>query len=208
MQRHDEHSAAQAEQENGLALEKRLAEKRAQRDDLTLRAPHDGRVIGRDLKHLTGSFIPTGEPVLSVANEDGKELQVAIAQDGIDAFRARIGRRIACRIPGHDLPPSGLFAVTPRVDPRPRHEALCAAFGGPLPVKVRDASDDEDDTTCEFVEARFTGRMRFDSGQGARIAAGRRGWVDLEYGDRRFGAGLYLVASKWIEKTAKQAGLK
>ncbi len=92
----------QAEQQQLAALQSQLAEMCQQAEHLTLLAPRDGRVINRDLANLEGRFLDVGHAVLSIGEEQQKEIRLAIAQDAVENFQAVLRRKLHVRFPGSD----------------------------------------------------------------------------------------------------------
>ena len=70
--------------------QKSSAPNQHQVDGLTLRAGRDGRVVGRELARLPGTYSKAGAELLTIGLENEKELQLSIGQT---ADRASIHSR-------------------------------------------------------------------------------------------------------------------
>ena len=151
-------AACQAEMETLQDLRSKVAEKADRVDDLIIRAPHAGKIIGRNLDTLTGTYLAEGAEVISLADENAKELRVAIAQDDLSVFVRQIGRPVRVDMPGYPYLTATLSGVIPRALRQPTHPALTALNGGPLPVQPSAApGSSTKGETFELLAPRFTG---------------------------------------------------
>ena len=95
-----EHAMAQAATEMYESLIDQLAEKKAQLSGLTLRAPFDGFVYQRNLSMKLESFASRGDPLLSIAQTEAKEIVVSIDQRDADSIRGNEGKFLRVAFPG------------------------------------------------------------------------------------------------------------
>ncbi|MEZ6117791.1 MAG: efflux RND transporter periplasmic adaptor subunit [Pirellulaceae bacterium] len=89
-----ERKAGQAELE---LAEIQIAEYQRQIDNATLRSPITGVIMSDDIRHLQGSMIELGKPLLEVGSADGMRVEVAI--DDEDVHYAQEGRDVYIKVP-------------------------------------------------------------------------------------------------------------
>ena len=203
----DEIASSQIETKQIEALQKRLAERSRQREQLIVKAPMSGRIAGRNLDELRGSFIKEGTEIFTIGNESTKEVQLSIAQEDMDAFQANLKQSVLVVLPGHATLVGKVDRLQPRASVEPGSDALAAPNGGLLPVRVSEAEDDGE-TVYELIEPRFTGYVSLPQEESNAISPGRRCLATLAESDRSFGQGLYDVTSRWIAQAAEQTGLR
>ena len=143
---------------------------------LQIRAPISGRVSGRMLPQMQGSFAQSGAEILRIGEADGREVKVAVAQESEPQFRGALGQSVAVRIEGRGTELAGLvknFAgEASRTLP---HPALTAPADGPLPVR-RSEGGAQDSPHYELADPHFTATIRlpveaadFADGELARV---------------------------------------
>lgn len=123
-----------AELERIAELNKRIFEKEVQLAQLIVRAPQRGHVIGRNLDALLGRYLREGEQILILGDEFRKQLQLSVSQDDLAMFAAGIGQEFKIRVPGQAAMRAPLTTLQPQAGLQPKHLALCAIGGGPIPV--------------------------------------------------------------------------
>jgi putative peptide zinc metalloprotease protein len=188
----EEMAAYQAEQKTLLSLRKKLAEKRTEAEQLTVRAPISGRVVLRNPAFLLGTYASLGTEIVSIGDEARKELRVAIDQQDVDAFLNYVGKSISIRLPGGVRLACPLTRVPPRASVDPPHVSLCAPYGGRLEVRAREAGQSDDPTDqFELTSPGFTGIVRLPPTDSARLRVGQRGVVWLARGQETMGG--YLL---------------
>jgi putative peptide zinc metalloprotease protein len=192
----------QAERKNLEALQTQQAEKARQVDHLTIRAPRSGHVIGRQFALLLGRHVEEGDEIAAIGDEAAKELRVSVSQDDHDVFRACVGQAVVARIG----PAVRLRAPLDSLDPRgrldPLHPALCAALGGPLPVRQEEdpAADDGQDRGPRYVllNPRFTATVRLTPAESRQVRAGQLGRVSIRAYRKSIGRHLYEMVARWV----------
>jgi putative peptide zinc metalloprotease protein len=199
-------AAHQAEQENLKALETKCREKQAQVEQLVLRAPCDGTIIGRNLDTWLGQYTKVGTELLCIGIESKLELRLSIAQENVDAFAARVEESIRVRLPGTRAFSCPLTRVNPGATIDLQYPSLAAANGGPLPVRAKDGASTGKDklknTAVEFelLSPRFTGIMSPSAEQSRSLHAGQLGLATIRPFDESLGKHLLRVAMRWSEK--------
>ncbi len=195
-QQQRELAMAQAEEEVLRMLESQWTEKQEQVAKLIVRAPCDGQVIGRNLQALRGRYLERGSELLEIGQEAAKEIRVSIAQQDIDAFRARLGTPLRAYLPGCAALSAPLAKIEPRASTVPLDAALCAPHGGPLPVRRRAASDQ---AAYESLAPRFTAVMALGPEHSQLVRAGQRALV-AAHPCESLGGHLYHALLAWADK--------
>ena len=153
-------AARQIEDENCVALQKRLREKQRQQSLLIVRAPASGRVVAADLPSLAGRFVAPGESLLLIGDEQTKQLQALVTAADVQALQQRVGSEVDVTLWGDSSQRhrGRLARLEPRATSALRHPALAATVGGPLAVRTRPQDDSaaESDAAWELVEPRMS----------------------------------------------------
>lgn len=200
-------AAEQAEAKKRESLLKQLAEKQQQVQHLEVRAPSAGKVVGRDLDALAGTYLEVGDEILSIGDERKKELRVSVAQADLKMFSQRIGQSLRVSLPQQPLWESRLEKVIPRATLTPPHPALAAVNGGPLPVKnTRSKTDGVSKDSLQLFTPRFTGIVELDGAASAQLRAGQTGHVSYRPCDQSIGDYFYQAVSTWVRKRLHQRG--
>jgi len=206
-QKKQEMAAFQAETAAREALEKQRDEVRIQVEQLTVRAPESGNVIGRRLEAMRGVYLEEGDKLLEIGNDEQKEIRVSIAQDDLNRFQGRVGKPIDVSLPGHDTLACTLTKISPRATLEPEHIALCAPLGGPLTVCRKEVSDDASSNThYEFLAPRFTGFVQLEGPQSERLHAGQTGTVSFGGCNEAIGPHLYHLLTRWVQRRLQRSG--
>ena len=195
---------AQVVLRNQEALLERLAEKRQRCDRLRVYAPVGGRIVGRNLRNLLGTYVKEGTELLAVGDERRKELRVSIAQDQVDEVLPLLGQTTRFRVGDCHLYAGTLSRIEPRATRELPHPALSATVGGPLSIKA--AAERGGPTESQLVEPRFPGVVTLAPEMCGQLACGDRGYA--LFGLRREPAGQYLwqQLSQWFQQLGKSRG--
>lgn len=202
----NEIAAARIQSRRQVSLDRQLQELETRLAALEIRAPHRGRVMARGLASRVGTYVETGDVVLSVGDEDRKEIHVSIGQPDIDAYRDALHRDVRVTLSGAVSFGGTLLRVAPRASLQPRHRPFCVPNGGPLSV-VTNGTDDEDRPIFEYVTPRFAGRIIVPVDRGRELYCGQCGYAVLRTHDLCLGAGIYRLVSNWVRETTREAGL-
>ncbi|NUQ65353.1 MAG: HlyD family efflux transporter periplasmic adaptor subunit [Pirellulales bacterium] len=178
------------------ALKTKKAELDTRVARLTVRSPRRGYVVGRDLETLVGRFLPAGAELLSVAQEDRKQLLASVAQEDLDRFISALGRDVKARIHGRSNPLCRvkLASIAPKAAWALPNEALGAHAGGPLALKPCEADADQpaaQPAGYELLAPRFEAHLTIPPEQSASLRAGERGTVRLAWNYDTVGNRLY-----------------
>jgi putative peptide zinc metalloprotease protein len=192
-----ERAEQQAEAENRDSLYKQLAERRAQVEMLTVRAPHEGTIVRRDLKMLLATYVKEGADILSLGDQSKKELRLSISQDDLDVFTQRVGQPVRIDIPRHPLWKARLEKVIPRASLEPTHPAMTTINGGSLAVKPVEKKSGETEA-FEFLAPRFTAIVALSPTMSGQLHAGQIGSVSYRPCSDSIIVHFYNTASRWI----------
>ncbi|MCA9218271.1 MAG: efflux RND transporter periplasmic adaptor subunit, partial [Planctomycetales bacterium] len=122
----NEMAAFQAEVERQAALAKRHKQKQHEVDQLTIRAPISGQIIGRNLDTLDATYLRKGAEIFSIGNKSSMEVRISVSQDDLETFTDHVSKPMAVRLAGNKRFLSELETVSPRASMEPLHAALCA----------------------------------------------------------------------------------
>ncbi len=198
-QQQREMAKVQAEEEKLRTLESRHAEQREQVAQLVVLAPCAGKIIGRNLRSLHGTWLKQGSDLLVIAHEDAKEIRVSIAQEDIDAFRACVESPLRAYLPESVVLQVPLAKIEPRASTLPLDPALCAPLGGSLAVRrVSDAAGHKGRGQFELLSPRFTGVMPLGPVHCDQLHAGQRAVVAVRPRES-LGGHLYRKLIEWMD---------
>ena len=196
----EELAMSQAAIEKHESLKSQLAEKQQQLDSLTVRAPFAGFVYQRNLDQRIGSYADRGDPLLSIAHADTKEVVVSIDQRDLESIKENEGKRLRVVFPGLPVFESELVKINPRASADLQHPSLCANAGGPLPVKPVAATSETEEAGFELLVPRFTVELELESEYGKQLQSGQRGRAFFATNRQSLGGYLFVAASEWLER--------
>lgn len=197
----------QAELEQVKALEQRRDHLARQYSDLEIRSPIDGRVVDDDVDALIGLHVDVGTPLLRVASEDHKDIQVAIPESFVESFLEYIGNspRVAIRGAGRSARLGILTKVEPRATVTLWHPALGAHNGGPLPVQA--ANDhQESNQDMRLVSPRFQGAIKLPIEEARRLRDGQLGSVTIYDRHETVARKVVRGVSDWVKNKIVLSG--
>ena len=200
-------ASVQIEQRNQLEKQRQLDERNQQLAALEIRAPHTGRVLARDLTSRLNTYVDVGDPILEVANDAEKEIQISIPQPDIDAYRDSLREPVHVYLPGVDDFEARLSRVDPRALRAPKHQAFCVPNGGPISVVISGSSE-EGGTEYEYVTPRFLGHVALPDELSPQLRSGQSGYISLPTNDISLGRGVYRLVATWVEEKTREAGLQ
>jgi len=197
----------QAEQERAKSLEAKLTEKRSQLAELRVVAPFEGVVLQRNLEFMQGCFLKQGEPLVTVAESAALEIVVSVEQDDFSGLCGANDARFKAVFPGAPVAGCQVKLANPTASTVPVHEALCANYGGSLPVKPAATKRNQDSgrDELELLTPRFNVELLASPELQVSLKAGQRGLVVFPVEQRSLGVHWYLSACRWIEKKIETA---
>lgn len=196
----DRHETADAQiaQRQIAALTEQLSEAQYRFESLDARAPVSGKIIGRSLDQLLGVYLPEGEPMLSIGNENSKELIVSIDQSHFDSVAPRVGQAVHIRTGSQARLIGKLVRVEPRASTRLIHPALSANEGGPLEVVPSGNSDASQGDAFELAEPCFRAVVSLPADCATTMFSGQRASATFGYRGESIGVTFYRTISDWI----------
>jgi multidrug efflux pump subunit AcrA (membrane-fusion protein) len=172
----------QAELAEQAGLRKKQHELASQLDSLTILAPADGKVLGRNLDAWLGRYVELGTELLLIGDEEAKEVLVAIPQDDVELFHRGHDAGLTIRFDaiGVHATDATSMVIEPRATTQPPHEALSSRLGGPLAVRVNDNPLDRDGrATDELLDRCFKASVPLSAQQSRALRAGQLAAVEF-----------------------------
>lgn len=156
-------------------LNRQCDEKRQQLEQLIVRAPRAGNVVGRNLDALEGRYLAQGSPIVAIGDESAKEVRVSIALEDILSFRSHLGADVSVYFPDSHALVAPLSRIEPGASTTPPHLSLCASHGGDLAIRNAIADTPQgSEPACELLSPRFTGVVTLSAEQSQGVPAGQR----------------------------------
>lgn len=196
----------QAEVKRRESLAKQRRQKQGEVDQLTVRSPISGRIIGRNLDVLRNTYIRQGAEIFSIGHKQAMEVRISVAQVDLETFTRHIAKPVMVRLSGVSRFSSPLVKVSPRASTEPFHAALCAPNGGPLAVRRERENDDASaNESFELLVPRFSAVVGLDDQNCSDLHAGQCGTASFWDGSDTMGRHLHNVLSRWIRAKFAQA---
>lgn len=160
----------QAENAKTAALRTAVANHETYLASLKIRAPFAGRITGRQLGQLIGTFLRTGDEIAQFGRADGCDVKIALDQEAAAHFRHAIGKPVRVLVEGRT---QTFDATLTRLESRATrdliHPALTAVAGGPLALRHAEEPPPESASEAtagfELAEPHFVALARLASNQ-------------------------------------------
>ncbi len=179
-----------------IAVEQQLIEKREQVNQMQVRSPIDGFVDRAQIDNLINSFVKQGDPMAVVSSKSSKEVRVSIAQSDLESVKHNVGQLVSIVLPGVQTIKTNLSRLDPRASETPLHASLGACYGGPLAVKA--TANGSGKTDYELLSPCFSASIALDVDSSNLVHSGQRGIVLLQTSRESIGTNLYLRARRWV----------
>lgn len=216
-------SAYQAEQGKIKELHQKLQELNERVAHLQLYAPTDGTVIAeQDLKLLQDQYVQRGQALFTLGDPQQIEVELSIAQDDIDFFRAHEGQQAAIyldRSPNAEPLQAVLTRVKPAANREISHLALTALGGGPLVVQPKKQNSEQSKAPQshepspaaqhEYLTPRFHGLIKLPGSLPVLLSAGETAEVVISAAPRTLGSIAYRFFSQYfsrLDQAREEAG--
>ncbi len=198
---HDE-GKSQVIRQHTVTIETRLSQLRSRETGLTIRAPHDGMVLARNLAQTVGTYVAEGEVLLSVAGADHKEWVTLVNQDQIRAVQPYIGKQVVVTAPDCQKFSGRLERIDPRATNRLFEATLAATEGGPLAVVTRSdqPGEDHEDDGLRLLKPHFQGQISLPADANG-ILVGTRLWASCGYQSQSMAQWLWREVSQFWDTT-------
>lgn len=143
------------------SIQSQLKERQAYCATLELKAPIDGKILTRNLRNLTGSFLVTGQEFLSIGSDTERVMKISILEENAQMLTGKPGDKIKIFLRGRGRTISAtLKRIEPGASREIRFESLTAIAGGPLAIRRREKNNSETESASpsgmELVEPHFT----------------------------------------------------
>lgn len=214
-------SAYQAELETIEGLEEKILESRKYLAALEVKAPTDGRIVGRKLESLPGTWLNVGDEILSVIGSEEKELLISIRQEDFEEIAEQDDPVIRVRLRGRPKEISGkLDRLESRATRTLPHEVMAAPGGGPLALRAsaeplvereKEIAQEKDRSQTglmgrQLVDSRFIGRASLSLEGKESPLEGEWGYVRFANAEReRLGVWLFEEVNSFVREKIQQA---
>ncbi|MEL7497641.1 MAG: biotin/lipoyl-binding protein [Planctomycetota bacterium] len=189
--------------EDQVAAQKKLSELRRQAEQLIVRAPNDGIVIGNLLSEKVGTFVDSGDVLCIVGNDNLKEVVFSIATGDSPDLDRWESIAIPVRIGQSGLKYTTLGRIEPRASDVLPHPAMGVQNGGPLSIRHDQASDEEP----RLIKSRFIARVPLNSDLARQMFAGETGIAYLQRPNQTFGTWLWASGQDWLKQQMEMTQL-
>ncbi|MAS95298.1 MAG: hypothetical protein CMO55_19030 [Verrucomicrobiales bacterium] len=214
-------SAYQAELETIEGLEEKILESRKYLAALEVKAPNNGRIVGRKLESLPGTWLNVGDEILSVIGSEEKELLISIRQEDFEEIAEQDDPVIRVRLRGRPKEISGkLDRLESRATRTLPHEVMAAPGGGPLALRAsaeplvereKEIAQEKDRSQTglmgrQLVDSRFIGRASLALDGNESPLEGEWGYVRFANAEReRLGVWLFEEVNSFVREKIQQA---
>ncbi|CAN5758577.1 efflux RND transporter periplasmic adaptor subunit [soil metagenome] len=143
------------------SLQSQIKERQIYCASLELRAPIAGKILTRNLDQMTGSFLVTGQELLTIGSDSERVVKITILEENAQMLTGKPGDpiRIFLKGRGHVLT-STIKRIEPSASREIRFENLTALAGGPLAVRKKEKNHSETESApasgMELLEPHFT----------------------------------------------------
>lgn len=185
------------------ALREQIEDIDLQLENLIIRSPRSGVVLGSELTRLEGQLLTRGTQLFEVASPQQKELIALLSQADFKQLENSKIRAVKYRIEGEEaIREANLKKLLPRSTDSVPHFAFAAINGGPIDVVRRSEIEKskEQDTELMFISPRLETRIELDQLASSRLYQGQPGIVYFKYLDRSLGEYLVSKTAYWIRK--------
>ena len=131
---------------------------------------------------MMGTYAREGDPLLTVALRNEKELIAVVDQDAIEEVKPAVGKPVWIRGAGFEESLGQLDRIDPRASEQLPDPSLAATEGGPLAVRPRGEDDqDENADAYRLLAPHFLARIQMGSEVADQVPAGMRLTAMLGY---------------------------
>ena len=201
---HDADSAAVI-QSKLRSLRLQLGESQEHIDGLTVRAPVSGRIIGRQLDTLKGTYLHEGDEILAVEPAESRQFRISIDQQDFAQACSLLQKDVEIRVGTRGKLSGQLTRLNPRASRTVPNKALSATMNGPLAVKAVDDRQENSDEDYELVDERFDAVIELAVSLDSPLCAGERGQALLGLRNESIGRFCYRTVTEWIDQQLAQA---
>lgn len=187
---------AQVEDRNRISLEEKLIDARRRYEGLTVRAPTSGTIFRRSLDQIRGTYVEEGETLMSIGNENSKEVVMSVSQRDFDSVVPYLGEPIHLRVGTSARIPGRLTRLEPRASTELPHAAMSATEGGSLAVVSASRTNEP---RVILTESRFRGVVSIADEFADSVFCGQRGTALVGWRRQGLAAWSYQNARSWLD---------
>ena len=203
-------AAFHSEEERLAAIQERVEESRQRLAGLKIIAPHDGRVLARDLDPLVGQWVERGTLLCEIGSDDAKEVLYAVPQHEVTNSTAltsgpvlSTARMIPCGATDREVSVT-LNGFRPTAEWQPPHPALSGHLGGPLSVQpISDGSSQS--PRWQLLRPHLIGRAVLTPKQSLQVRSGERVGLALSGDAEPLGKHVWTATTEWVEAKVESA---
>jgi multidrug efflux pump subunit AcrA (membrane-fusion protein) len=172
-----------------IALQQQRDELVRQLDELVVRAPRDGRVVGRRVHQLVGVYLKQGAEIAAIGEENRKRLKISLNQTDASSSDVWVDSLLQARADGLEPWTIRISQMDSRATRIPAAPALLAVNGGPLSVEQTKEGG------FEWCEPRVSALAQVSEHQSLQIRCGQSCGVTLGVNRKTIGTAVqqYLV---------------
>jgi putative peptide zinc metalloprotease protein len=169
------------------------------RDELRVRSPIAGTLVGGRPDLLEHRFVKRGQALADIAVLGRNHLVALIEQQDIEAFREFSGAPVAFAIEGRGASryPAVLERIEPRATRTVRHEALTALAGGP--IGIADVPQAGGGSSLGYLRPRFEAEVSLPSSLLLELREGEIGSVIVRAPGRSLAWHWYQMVNRWMD---------
>ncbi len=169
----DKMAEFQAEQARLDSIQEQLTQAESKFDNLTIMSPQAGRLVTRELDRFVGQYLKPGQLIATVAADTTIEIRCSLAQDDVEFYRSRIGKKMRVHVPGSGELEAELVEVRPRGSETLENPALAARYGGPIGVQLNSAPSTDEKSPIKTLQPRFEAKLSIDQSLATSFALGQ-----------------------------------
>jgi hypothetical protein len=164
-------------------------------EDLTIRAPIDGQVLGLEIRDQLEAYVQPGTEIASIGGRKGKCAIALVPQDEVQSLTRSVGASAQLRIWGEygGTLDGRLRKTDPRAQTDLPHFSLAAPNGGPLSVIAVERDRRKNSPLQQewrLVEPHFRVEVELQEGDANRIKSGQTGVMQVRTRESSLGAWL------------------
>ena len=173
---------------------------------LLIRAPHSGRVIATNLNQLVGRYFESGSHLLTIGNEETKEVVITIPSGRFRSADELLGKTVPVEFGTRRRRLVTIRQVDPKASRRVRAPKLIVPNGGALPVRPLNAPSEN--RKFELVSPHFQVFAQLADDDAKSLAAGERGICVLCPKSQTLGQFAFQTVKNWINTQLSSAKSK
>ncbi len=198
----DRFAEYQAELSRREALVQRQASLQALAKGLVVTAPADGVVLTHRPEELLGKYVQAGQPLVALASQSDKEIQVSIPEHYVELFLSKVGSSVKVVLGGAAgvVRPATLARVDPSATDILRQPLLGAQNGGPLAVRGDQGGAERGGPYARLVAPRFQGVVTVPENVARTLHVGQIGELHFTDASENIGRRVVRCVERWLAR--------